>query len=358
MANNNAVLIMAGGRGTRLWPLSRRDRPKQFLPLVTDRTLLEDTYARVAPLVPPARVFVVAEEELLRAARPLLADVPAANFLAEPAARNTWPCCLWGTMAVAERLGEGAAVLALPADHAVTDAAAFRAALAAGFGRAAAGAVVTFGITPARPDTGYGYLHCGEAVAAGPPRVRRGLAFVEKPDAATAARYLASGDYLWNSGMFVWRADNFLALCAEHCPEDFGVCREMKRAFAAGKPGDAAPLYGRLDATSVDYAFMERLAGFEVVETSCGWDDIGSFDALARILAPDAAGNVAHGAVYQLGGRDNVAVAGGGRPVILLDANGCVVVDAGDVVLVYPKGRGQEVRRAAELMKKERPDLT
>ncbi len=141
MSEKRAILIMAGGRGTRLWPLSRRDRPKQFLSLVTVQTLVEDTFARVAPLAPPERVFVVAEAELLVTARELLTAVPAENFLAEPAARNTWPCCVWGTVVVGERLGEDATVLALPADHAVADADAFRAALRAGFARAEAGAV-------------------------------------------------------------------------------------------------------------------------------------------------------------------------------------------------------------------------
>jgi len=357
MEERRAVMIMAGGRGTRLWPLSRRDRPKQFISLVTDRTLIEDTYARVAPLAPPGRVFVVAEEGLLARARELLTDIPKENFLAEPAARNTWPCCVWGTAAVADRLGEEVVVLAVPADHAVADATAFRAAVAAGMGRAAAGAIVVFGIKPDRAETGYGYMRCAEALAAGPPRVRRGLAFAEKPDAATAAAYIASGEYLWNSGMFAWRADRFHELCGEHCADAYDVACELKRTFAPGAPApQTAALYEQLEATSVDYAFMEKLGAFEVVETACGWDDIGSFEALERVVAADAAGNVTHGDVYTIVARGNVALSGA-RPVVLLAAEGLVVADAGDVVLVYPKGRGQEVRRAVELMKKERPDL-
>lgn len=352
-----AVLIMAGGRGTRLWPLSRRDRPKQFLSLVTDRTLLEDTYGRVAPLLEPSRIYVIAEEDILLQARPLLREVPLANFVAEPAARNTWPSCVLGTLEIADRLGSKATVLVLPADHAVDDGDAFREALVAGFGRAAEGAVVTFGIKPDRPETGYGYVKCGEVLEDGPPRVRRGLAFKEKPDEATAREYSASGDYLWNSGMFVWRADRFLELASECRPGEFAVAKSLKRPLAAGETAKVAELYGRLEATSVDYAFMEKLPAFEVVEADCGWDDIGSFDSLERVLPRDDHGNIGRGDVYQLGGVGNIVLSGGRRPVVLFGVDNNVVVDAGDVVLVYPKGAGQDVRRVVELLEEERPEL-
>jgi mannose-1-phosphate guanylyltransferase len=352
-----AVLIMAGGRGTRLWPLSRRDRPKQFLSLVTDRTLLEDTYERVAPLLEPSRIYVIAEEDILLKARPLLREIPLANFVAEPTARNTWPSCVLGTLEVADRLGSKATVLVLPADHAVDNGDAFRDALMAGFGRAAEGAVVTFGIKPDRPETGYGYIKCGEVLEAGAPRVRRGLAFKEKPDEATAREYLASGNYLWNGGMFVWRADRFLELASECCPDEFAIAKSLKRPLAAGETAKVAALYGKFEATSVDYAFMEKLPAFEVVETDCGWDDIGSFDALERVLPRDDRGNIGRGDVYQLGGVGNIVLTGGRRPVVLFGVDNNVVVDAGDVVLVYPKGAGQDVRRVVELLEEERPDL-
>ncbi len=356
MSTRRAILIMAGGRGTRLWPLSRKNRPKQLLSLVTDKTLLEDAYARLVPLADPSVIFVVAEEDILLDARPLLPDMPLDNFLAEPAARNTWPCCVLGTLEAAARLGEDTTVLVVPADHAVADEKAFRAALAAGFARAAGGAVVTFGIRPTRADTGYGYIQCGEELGAEEPHVHAGLSFAEKPDAATARAYLSGGNYLWNSGMFVWRADRFLELARERCPGEYGAVERLREALAAGGD-DIAKAYARLTATSVDYAFMEKLGTFEVVEADCGWDDIGSFDALARVLAADARGNVTRGEVYALDGVGNVILAGGRRPVILLGADNVVVVDAGDAVLIYPKGAGQEVRRAVELMREKRPDL-
>lgn len=352
-----AVLIMAGGRGTRLWPLSRRDRPKQFLSLVTDRTLVEDAYERVAPLVDASHVYVVAEEDILLGARPLLREIPLANFIAEPAARNTWPSCVLGTLEIADRLGPRATVLVLPADHAVENGDAFREALAAGYKRAEEGAIVTFGVKPDRPETGYGYVKCGEVLEAGPPRARGGLAFKEKPDEETAREYLASGNYLWNSGMFIWRADRFLESTVECCPDQFAVAKNLKRPLSAGETAKVADIYGKLEATSVDYAFMEKLPAFEVVETDCGWDDIGSFDALERVLPRDDRGNIARGDVYQLGGVGNIVLAGGRRPVVLFGVDNNVVVDAGDVVLVYPKGAGQDVRRVVELMGKERPDL-
>ncbi len=352
-----AVMIMAGGRGTRLWPLSRRDRPKQFLSLITDRTLLEDAYERVAPLVDASRIYVVAEEDILLSARPLLREIPLANFVAEPAARNTWPSCVLGTLEIADRLGSRATILVLPADHAVENGDAFREALAGGFRRAEEGAVVTFGVKPDRPETGYGYVRCGDVLEKGAPRVRRGLAFKEKPDEETAREYVASGNYLWNSGMFVWRVDRFLELAEECCPDQFAVAKNLKRPLAAGETAKVAEVYEKLEATSVDYAYMEKLPAFDVVETDCGWDDIGSFDALERVLPRDDRGNIGRGDVYQLGGVGNIVLGGGRRPVVLFGVDNNVVVDAGDVVLVYPKGAGQDVRRVVELLEKERPDL-
>ena len=352
-----AILIMAGGRGTRLWPLSRRDRPKQFLSLVSDNTLIEDTYARVAPLVDSSRIYVVAEEDILLSARPLLREVPLANFVAEPEPRNTWPCCVLGTLKIADRLGAKTTLLVLPADHAVEDDEAFREALETGFERAEAGAVVTFGIKPDRPETGYGYIRCGEAATEGVESVRYGLTFKEKPDEATAREYLASDDYLWNSGMFVWRVDRFLELAEECCGEQYAVVRRMKKPVAAGDRARVAGLYGELEATSVDYAFMEKIPSFEVVETDCGWDDIGSFDSLERVLPRDEYGNIRRGEVYQMEGVGNIVLAGGERPVVLFGVDNNVVVDAGDVILVYPKGAGQDVRDVVELIEKERPDL-
>jgi mannose-1-phosphate guanylyltransferase/mannose-6-phosphate isomerase len=353
-----AILVMAGGHGTRLWPLSRRDRPKQFLSLVTDKTLIEDALARVEALVDPSRVYVIAEEEILLSARPLLRGVPLANFIAEPAARNTWPCCVLGTTVIAERLGPKATVLVLPADHAVRDVAAFREALERGFEVAEAGEVVTFGIKPDRAETGYGYIKCGAVVDGGEPRVREGLSFKEKPDEETAAHYLRSDDYLWNSGMFVWRADRFSELCADNLADQYDFVRRMKKPVAAGDTAKLAGLYAGLDATSVDYAFMERLPRFTVVETACGWDDIGSFDALERVLTHDNHGNIRRGEVYALGGVGNIVLAAGGRPVVMLGVDNNVIVDAGDVILVYPKGAGQDVRLAVEMIAARKPDLT
>lgn len=357
MSTANAIMIMAGGRGTRLWPLSRADRPKQFLPLVSSRPLLEDTYRRIAPLVPPSHVYVIAEEQILLRARPMLPDVPLSNFIAEPSARNTWPCCLLGTLKIAERLGEETAVLALPSDHAVADEEAFRAVLAAGFERAHGGAIVTFGVRPARPETGYGYILCGEDIDAGPPRARRGLKFVEKPDRATADAYIDAGTYFWNSGMFVWRAGAFLDYTRTLAAENYDIALRMKAPLAAGEVEQVAALYRELEATSVDYALMEKLPGFDVVEADCGWDDIGSFDALERVLAADGCGNVTHGDAYMVEAGGNIVFGGGRRPVIVMGMEGAVVVDAGDVILVYPKGRGQDVRKAVALMKEKRPDL-
>jgi mannose-1-phosphate guanylyltransferase len=357
MNANRAVMIMAGGRGTRLWPLSRRNRPKQFLSLVTDRTLLEDMYARVAPLASPSRIFVIAEGGILLRARALLPQVRPENFIAEPTTRGTWPCCVWGTNVIADRLGDDVTLWALAADETVKDDGAFREALTVGAARAEGGAIVTFGVAPVRAETGYGYVRTGEVLEDGPPRVRRAVSFTEKPDEATARAYVASGEYLWNSGMFAWRADRFLEACQACRPDDYSASVALREALAAGELEEVAAVYDRLEATSLDYALLEKLSSLEVVETTCGWDDIGTFESLGRVLAADDAGNVSRGVFHFCGAEANVGFAAGGRPVVVMDVEGLVVVDAGDVVLVYPKGRGQGVRRVVELMEEENPDL-
>ena len=206
-----AVLIMAGGRGTRLWPWSRRSRPKQLLSLTGNATILEDTVRRVALLTPASRIFVIADADIVSSARRLLPDIPPPNFVLEVSPRSTWPSCVLGTAVISHVVAEDAAVLVLPADHAVRDEESFGCVLTTGLSRVREGGFVTFGVTPTRPETGYGYIRRGEILAAGPPAVHRGLSFHEKPTPDRAAAYVAAGDYAWNSGMFGWRADVFFS---------------------------------------------------------------------------------------------------------------------------------------------------
>ena len=349
-------VIMAGGRGTRFWPLSRAARPKQMLPLATDHSLLRDTYDRVAPLVGPERILVITSAALADDVRRELPELPSDHVIGEPAGRNTAPCAVLG-VGLAGRLTPGEPVALLPADHHIPAAEAFAAQLGVALRRAAGReTVVTLGIRPDRPETGYGYL-----LAAAEPDADgflAGEAFVEKPDLATAQRYLAGGRHFWNGGIFVWNDAWFAAQTAVHLPE---VVRRMTPAVTAfGTDGFAAALeeaYDDCPADSLDYAVMEKLEGFEVLPAGFAWSDLGSWDAWgelapeleganrgrARLLAVDAAGNV---------------VRAGEKLVALVGVDDLIVVDTPDALLVCRKEDAQRIKAViGRLEKDKRQDL-
>ncbi|MFN2369766.1 MAG: mannose-1-phosphate guanylyltransferase [Candidatus Krumholzibacteriia bacterium] len=335
-------VIMAGGRGTRFWPLSRAARPKQLLPLAAGRTLLRETYERVAPLSGPGRILVVTGADLADAVRAELPELPAAHVIGEPIGRNTAPCAVLGA-GLAARLDPGAPFALLPADHLIPEPELFRAQLAAAFARAAAApTVVTLGIVPDRPETGYGYLET--AGDPDPDGFRRGLAFVEKPDYATAAAYLAGGRHYWNGGIFIWNPRHFAAAAAAHLPE---VVSLLAPAIAAqGTGAFAAALqagYRDCPAASIDYAVMEKLDGFEVLPASFRWSDLGSWDAWGELAADLDGGNRGEGELVALDAAGNV-VRAEGKLVALVGVQDLVVVDTPDALLVCRKADAQRIK--------------
>jgi mannose-1-phosphate guanylyltransferase len=355
-------VIMAGGSGTRFWPLSRRSRPKQFLPLAGDAPLLAATVARLPPLATPDRTYVVCGPQHSAAARRMVAQLPRENFIVEPCARNTAPCVGLAAIHVATRDPKGIIAM-LPADHHVSREDAFREALAAAARLAEAGAIATIGIRPSRPETGYGYLKLGPRIAAG-GRAKKLQAhkverFVEKPDLVTAARYLADGGYLWNSGIFVFRSDVILEEIHRAMPvlgEQLDVIQR-----AVGTPAYAKVLrrvFPDCPSISIDYGVMEKSHRIAVVPADFGWSDVGSFAALADVRATDHLGNVAEGDALVIDGRNNVVISAGARPVALVGIDDVVVVDAGDAVLVCRRDRAQDVRKAVEeLSRRGREEL-
>jgi mannose-1-phosphate guanylyltransferase len=356
-------VVMAGGSGTRFWPLSRKHRPKQFLALDGDETLLAATVARLPPLARMDRTYVVCGAGHAPLVRRILPRLPKDNLVVEPCPRNTAPCV--GLAALHVRRRDATGVLAmLPADHHVARPEEFREALAAGAELAAGGAVVTIGITPDRPETGYGYLKVGarlRAIGKGkrafhPARVER---FVEKPDVVTASRYLAEGGYLWNSGIFLFRADVILDEIQRAMP----VLGEQLAVIA---PTIGTPAYARTlkrvfpaaPSISIDYGVMEKSQRIAVVPAAFGWSDVGSFAALSEVRELDDLGNVKQGEAVVIDGRGNVVLAQGRRPVAVVGLDDVVVVDAGDAVLVVRKDRAQDVRKAVEELKRRgREDL-
>jgi len=356
-------VIMAGGSGTRFWPLSRKHRPKQFLALAGDVPLLASTVARLPPLAKADRTFVVCGPVHAAAARKMLPGLPRENFIVEPCARNTAPCVGLAALHVAARERKGIMAM-LPADHHVARPDAFREALAAGAELAEAGAIATIGLRPSRPETGYGYLKIGPRLAARAKGKARLTAhkverFVEKPDVVTAARYLADGSYLWNSGIFVFRADVILEEIAKAMP----VLGEQLAAIGKtlGTPAYARTLkrvFPECPSISIDYGVMEKSERIAVVPAEFGWSDVGSFAALSEVREQDASGNVAEGDALVIDGKNNVVLATRSRPVAVIGLDDVIVVDAGDAVLVCRRDRAQDVRKAVEeLSRRGREEL-
>ncbi len=346
-------VVMAGGSGTRFWPLSRRDRPKQFLPLAGDEPLLAATVTRLPPLATAKETYVVCGPSHAAAARRMLKALPAENFIVEPCARNTAPCVGLAALHVGKKDPRGVIAM-LPADHHIARPKAFRDALGAAAELARNGAIATIGITPSRPETGYGYLKIGPKLSARERGKARSAAyrverFVEKPDVVTAARYIADGNYLWNSGIFVFRADVILEEIRRAMP----VLGEQLDVIEAslGTPAYAKTIrrvFPECPSISIDYGVMEKSKRITVVPADFGWSDVGSFAALSDVRATDHLGNVAEGDALVIDGRNDVVVAGGGRPVAVVGIEDVIVVDSGDAVLVCRRDRAQDVRKAVE----------
>lgn len=344
------ALILAGGSGTRFWPLSRRANPKQLLALDGEASLLRETVHRLAPLVEPEAVWICTTELLVERVRGELPEVPAEHILAEPVGRNTAPAIGWAARAI--RAAQGDEVLAvLAADHRVERPEALREALARAGALAAEGRVVALGVEPRWAETGYGYLELGEEVGdemgGG---VRRVVRFTEKPQAEEAQRFLESGRYLWNASMFVFSAASYLEHLERLAPE---LSRGLAEIEAA--PERWKELYARLPAISVDYAVMEKLDDLLSVAVDCGWSDLGSWQALAEVLPEDGAGNARRGDILAIDATDNLLFAAEGT-VAALGVSGLVIVRTDDAVLVAPKERAQEVRRIVDELAERRRD--
>jgi mannose-1-phosphate guanylyltransferase/mannose-6-phosphate isomerase len=344
------ALILAGGSGTRFWPLSRKRRPKQLLSLEGERSLLRDTVERLRPLVEPDGVWVCTTEVLAEAVRRELPEVPPEQILLEPVGRNTAPAIGWSVRSMPEEARSGV-VAVLPADHRVGDPAAFREALEqAARVVEAEDRMLTLGVKPRWAETCYGYLELDpEEEPGGVRRVRR---FVEKPSPENAARFVASGNYLWNAGIFLFRGRAFLDVLARLQPE---LSRGLEEIAAA--PERLGELYGRLPSDSIDYAVMEKLKGILTIPLDCGWSDLGSWEALDEVLPEDAGGNASRGDTLALDAEGNLLFADTGT-ITVLGVKDLVVVKTADAVLVLPKERSQEVKKiVSELSARGREDL-
>ncbi len=337
------AVIMAGGSGTRFWPASRRLRPKQLLPLAPgdERSLLRATVERIAPLVPAERVAVVTSAELGEATARELPEVPQENLLTEPLGRNTAPCVGWAASVIGRR-DPDAVLMVLPADHHIADEARFLEVLRRGIEAAEDGAIVTVGIEPTRPETGYGYLEKGAPVREGVHLARR---FVEKPNRQRAEQFLASGQFLWNSGMFFFRASVILEAIAEHLPSLAEGLARLDEAAARGRETEElARTYPTLPSVSIDHGVMEKVDEVWVVPGSFGWSDLGSWTTAWELAGHDEDGNAVTPETLLEDARGNYVSAPKGKLVALVGVDDLVVVDTEDALLVVPRERAQDVR--------------
>jgi len=341
------IVIIAGGKGERFWPQSRAPRPKHLLPIVGTTPLLTQTLARVKGLVPAKNIFVLTSAVQAGAVRAVCRGLPAANIVAEPVGRDTAAAVGLAAAMVGARDPHGVFAI-LPADHVIHDTRAYRADLKVAF--AAAGAepvMVTIGITPTEPATGFGYIQRGvKWRTVGGREVDRVKRFVEKPKLAVAQKYLASGDFCWNAGMFVWSVPVVEAALKQHAPELEAGLVPVRAAFAKGRA--TAPvlrkLYPTLPKISVDYALLEKSANVVVLPASFDWDDVGAWPAVVKHCVPDAAGNVTRGAAVVEQGRNNLVFSQDGHLVTVLGADDLIVIHTPDATLVCPKARAQDLK--------------
>ena len=353
------ALLLAGGKGTRFWPLSREDHPKQLLKLFSDRTLVEETYDRIRPLVPNERMMVATSKGLGTRLMALFADIPDRNMIVEPIPRNTAPCIAVAARRVLDH-DPDAVIAVLPSDHFVVDRPGFLEVMQAAVGHAQRGEIVTLGITPTHPETGYGYIRFGEfeqepGAVEVRHRARHILAFVEKPDHQTALSYLKAGRYLWNSGIFVFRADVILEKVRLHLPVLADNVEALARLGDGPDTAAAAErLWSEMPSISIDYGVMEKAEGLVVIPASFGWSDVGSWRALTAFPTDDSE-NFSFGRVMTVDSHGNVLYASHGLLAALGLQNMVVVVTRG-AVLVCPLDRTQDVKTLVEELKQR--DLT
>jgi mannose-1-phosphate guanylyltransferase len=347
------AVILAGGSGTRFWPLSRRRRPKQLLNLLGERTLLEETVTRILPVIPAERIYVFTNELLGAQIIRCLPQLPKNQIVAEPAGRNTAPTIGLAAHEILRRDPEGLMVV-LPSDHVIRKPGAFRRVLRAACRWAAVdGRSVTVGLEPTRPDTGYGYVRKG-------PRVGRVVGqqifqverFTEKPPIATARRYLASGRYLWNGGMFIWRASTLLRNLARTRPEMARRLERIARAGGVRATHTLRRIFPRLEKISIDYAVMEEAVDVFVVAADIGWSDVGSWEVVYDLQPKDGEGNVRPRASLCLDARGNMVISPR-KFVVAVGVRDLVIVETDDALLVAARERSQDVGKAVRELEKQ-----
>lgn len=349
-------MILAGGAGTRFWPAGRRDRPKQLLPIASPDTMLRETLRRCEALAPTERTWIVTNDIQAADTRAEAPEIPAEHVLTEPAMRNTAAAIALAAARIV-RVDPDAVMVVLPADHVIRPPELFTRTFNAAATRAReAGTLITVGIEPTGPATGYGYIESGETLAEVDGFEVRGVkSFKEKPDAPTAAGFLATGGYFWNAGTFVWSATAFLEALRLHLPQHHAVLDAMEADLDAGR-SPSAEVYERFENVPVDIGILERAQNVEVIPGTFEWDDVGSWLALDRLRERDENGNVLSENTVALETRNCIVL---GRPdhlVATIDVDDLIIIATPDATLVCPKDRAEDVKKIVEELR-NRGDL-
>ncbi len=342
---NRYVVIMAGGRGERFWPQSRLAMPKHLLPIVGDRALLVQTIERLLPMIPAERVLIITNRQQAPAIRGLCPMLPVENIIAEPVGRDT-AAAVGLALVLVRRRDPQATFAMLPADHVILDTVAFRADLERAFTAAERESLlVTLGIQPTEPADGFGYIQRG-AARAGVEGLHDVSRFVEKPTREVAQGYLATGEYLWNAGMFFWRVPVIAEAFAQHVPDLWADLGKLDAALGAGQSLDTvlAALYPVLKKISVDYALIEKARNVAVIPARFDWDDVGAWPAVTRHFPADSAGNVVRGLAVVERAAGNLVVSTPDHLVAVLGVQDLIVVHTPDATLVCPKDKAQQIK--------------
>ncbi len=353
MKNNHFALIMAGGQGTRFWPWSTADMPKQFLPVVGRQPLITQTYRRLRKFIPAENIFVIADKKYLPAVRECLPGFPRRNFIAEPAPRNTAPALIQANIRLSH-IDADANLLVVPADHYIADEKTFARQLAAALEYAENRCIVTAGIKPSEPHTGYGYIHFSESkrkdqAAAKFFPIKQ---FKEKPDHKTATDYLEKGNYYWNSGMFIYKMAFFKEFLKKYSPYYGKQYDKLELAF--DKPAQFAKIYKAITPESIDYALMEKLQEAVMFKAEFSWNDVGSWSSVYEMNEKDAQGNVSRGQAIAIDTRNSLVFSCEKKPLAVIGLERIAVIDTGNGILVAPIDKLQQVKRVIDMLKKEK----